>query len=471
MDKSVFQQSALNSGLLTQEELDEALTALHGSKHHQHHHRSKSGDEHLAAKLVEMGRLNRWQAEQLRAGRSKFNLGPYQIIDSIGQGGMGQVFKAEHTVMGRVVAVKVLPRSRSTPEAIQNFSREIRAQAQLDHENLVRAYDAGHDGNVHFLVTEYVPGTDLRRLIRGQGALSMNTAASIVTQAARGLEHAHNRGLIHRDVKPGNLLVTPEGRCKVLDLGLAGYFQDSDQTDVYGGKVVGTADYLAPEQITTPDKLTPACDIYALGCTLYYAVTGKVPFPGGTAREKARNHCNLAPLDPRRLNSELSDDFVDVIAEMMAKRPDQRVPNGSEVVARLAPWVSSFLPRTAEEPVAVPIPPPIKIPPIARSLPAGVSDTEPYFLVQPAEEPGQGESTSQLSLGTQPVASASQETMPGLHESQGSSLSLSSLKVTPHRLSERWHGLPPKVRFWVMIGAAMAGGAGAAILVRTLFSG
>ena len=202
-----------------------------------------------------MGRLNRWQAEQLRAGRTKFNLGPYQIIDSIGQGGMGQVFKAEHTVMGRVVAVKVLPRSRSTPEAIQNFSREIRAQAQLDHENLVRAYDAGHDGNVHFLVTEYVPGTDLRRLIRGQGLLPMNTAASIITQAARGLEHAHNRGLIHRDVKPGNLLVTPEGRCKVSDLGLAGYFQDSDQADVYGGKVVGTADYWCPSKSPRPTSL------------------------------------------------------------------------------------------------------------------------------------------------------------------------------------------------------------------------
>ncbi len=476
VDKSVFQQSALTSGLLTHEELEEALTALHGSDsehhHHHHHHRTKVSDEQLANKLVEMGRLNRWQAEQLRAGRTKFNLGPYQIIDSIGQGGMGQVFKAEHTVMGRVVAVKVLPRSRSTPEAIQNFSREIRAQAQLDHENLVRAYDAGHDGNVHFLVTEYVPGTDLRRLIRGQGkALPMHTAASIVTQAARGLEHAHNRGLIHRDVKPGNLLVSPDWRCKVSDLGLAGYFQDAEQTDVYGGKVVGTADYLAPEQITTPDKLTPACDIYALGCTLYYAVTAKVPFPGGSPREKARNHCNLPPLDPRRLNSELSDDFVDVIAEMMAKKPDQRVPNGSEVVARLAPWVSSFLPRTAEEPVAIPVPPPIKIPPIVRSLPAGVSDTEPYFLVQPAEEPGQGESPSQLSLGTQPVGSASQETMPGLHESQASQLSLGSLKVTPLGLSVRWHRLPVRVRFWILIGAAMAGGAGAAIFFRALLPG
>jgi hypothetical protein len=176
-------------------------------------------------------------------------------------------------------------------------------------------------------------------------------------------------------------------------------------------------------------------------------------------------------LDPRRLNSELSDDFVDVIAEMMAKRPDQRVPNGSEVVARLAPWVSSFLPRTAEEPVPMPVPPPIKIPPVVRQVPAGVSDTEPYFLVQPAEEPGQGESTSQLSLGTQPVGSASQETLPTLHESQGSSLSLGSLKDAPRGLTARWQRLPASMRFWILISVATAGGAGAAILIRALWAG
>ncbi|MGC3970958.1 MAG: serine/threonine-protein kinase [Pirellulales bacterium] len=202
-------------------------------------------DEHLGRRLVQLGKLNPWQVDQLRNGRTKFNLGPYHVIDSIGQGGMGQVFKAEHTIMGRIVAVKVLPRSRSTPEAIANFRREIRTQAQLDHENLVRAYDAGEDGNVHFLVTEYVPGTDLRRLIRAGGPLSMQQAASIISQAARGLEHAHSRGLIHRDVKPANLLVSPDGRVKVSDLGLAGYFNDPEQVDQYGGKVVGTADYFS----------------------------------------------------------------------------------------------------------------------------------------------------------------------------------------------------------------------------------
>jgi len=413
LNKSVFQQSALASGLITQEELDEALELLRSSGRK---HDKPVNDERLAKKLVALGRLNRWQAEQLREGRTTFNLGPYHIIDSIGQGGMGQVFKAEHSIMNRVVAVKVLPKHKSSPESIASFSREIRTQAQLDHENLVRAYDAGHEKNVHFLVTEFVPGTDLRRLIRRQGRLSMGAAASIISQAAKGLAYAHGRGLIHRDVKPGNVLVTPDGHTKVSDLGLAGFFNEAEQTDVRGGKVVGTADYLAPEQITDPDHPTPLSDIYALGCTLYYAVTGKVPFPGGTARDKARSHCQSPPLDPRRLNTELTDEFVEIIADMMTKNPAERVQTAGDVIARLAPWATAeALSPSHEVRVAAPIPIPSSLnpSPLRRPLaPATVGDTEPNFSVQPTEEPGQADSASQLSLGTQPMAAASQETLP-----------------------------------------------------------
>lgn len=407
MSSSVFQKSALASGLLTQEEIDEALEAIRAGAKRPLKHIS---DERLAHKLVELGRLNRWQAEQLRAGRTKFQLGPYFVIDSCGRGGMGDVYKAEHRLMGRVVAIKVLPRHKSTPEAIENFIREIRAQAQLDHENLVRAYDAGQDGNVHFLVTEYVPGTDLRRWIRRHGRLSMQAAASVITQAARGLEHAHQRGLLHRDVKPGNILVTPEGVTKVSDLGLAGYFNDAQQLGE--GKVVGTADYLAPEQILTPDKLTPALDIYSLGCSLYYAVTAKVPFPGGTAKDKARAHCSLPPLDPRRLNPELDDAFVDVMAAMMAKNPAERIQTAAEVVERLAPWFVGVIPPYASVEAAAVVPQPPQIAPVRRPIPITLKDTEPNFLVQPAEEPGLGESPSQTSVGTLPLASASDETLP-----------------------------------------------------------
>ena len=200
----------------------------------------------------------------------------------------------------------MLPRDKSTPEAIANFTREIRALASLDHPKLVGALDAGEDGNVHYLVTEYVPGLDLRKLVRREGPLSMSAAASIICQVAEGLEYAHAQGIVHRDVKPGNVLVSPEGEAKLSDLGLAGPLAGEPETDPRYGKIVGTADYLSPDQVRDPWNPTPAWDIYSLGCTLYYAVTGKVPFPGGTTADKARAHCELRPLDPRRLNPQLS---------------------------------------------------------------------------------------------------------------------------------------------------------------------
>lgn len=367
----------------------------------------KVKDRELADKLVELDRLNRWQAEQLLNGRTKWNLGPYRIVDAIGQGGMGQVFRAEHTIMKRVVAIKVLPLNRSTPDAVASFRREIQAQAQLDHENLVRAYDAGQDGNVHFLVTEFVPGVDLRRLIKRNGKLSTAAASSIISQAARGLEHAHSRGLIHRDVKPGNLLVSYNGYTKVSDLGLAG-FMHADEDDSHKNKTVGTADYLSPEQIMQPDSLTPACDIYSLGCTLYYAVTAKVPFPGGNTRDKARAHCHDQPIDPRRLNPDLDPAFVDVIADMMVKDPLKRIRTASEVVERLQPWVSTEwdLPEFVESG-----PQPTRRRPARRSgSSSGLSDTKP--LMDDELPHDSNSDNSQVSQSTHPVASASEETLP-----------------------------------------------------------
>ena len=160
-------------------------------------------DKKLGEKLTEQGVISEYQADQLNAGRTKLNLGPYIITDWIGQGGMGQVFKAVHEMMGRECAVKVLPQSKATAESIANFRREIRMQANLDHHNLVRAYDAGEDGNVHYLVVEYVAGTDLRRLVRSKGKLTVQQASSIIMNAATGIEYAHREQLVHRDVKPG----------------------------------------------------------------------------------------------------------------------------------------------------------------------------------------------------------------------------------------------------------------------------
>ena len=297
-NKTTFRNRVLASGLVTREQLDATVEGLSPAGESGVAQGQQISDEQLANRLVDEGLLNRWQATELLRGHSKFYLGPYRLLDSIGQGGMGQVYKAEHTIMGRIVAVKVLPLHKASPEAITGFMREIRAQAQLDHSNLVRALDAGYDRKVHYLVTEYVPGTDLRKLVRKQGRLSMSAAASIISQAAIGLEHAHECGLIHRDVKPGNILVTPDGRAKVSDLGLIAFLNNDPVPGWQKNKTVGTADYLSPEQIKSPDNLTPASDIYSLGCTLYYTVTGKVPFPGGTQRDKSIAHCRSRPLDP-----------------------------------------------------------------------------------------------------------------------------------------------------------------------------
>ncbi len=403
-NRSILRRSALASGLLTPEDFREAGELLRASDPNPAVI-TEFSDSELAAQLVTMGRLNRWQAEQLKAGLSKFNLGPYQVIDSIGQGGMGQVFKAEHTMMGRKVAIKVLPRHKATKDAIGSFTREIRAQAQLDHKNLVQAFDAGFDGKVYFLVTEYVPGTDLRKFVRARGRLSMQEAATIVSQAAVGLAHAHSRGMIHRDVKPGNLLVTTDGHTKVSDLGLAGFLGIHDEDDPRTGKVVGTADYLSPEQVLSPRDVTAASDVYALGCTLYYAVTGKVVFPGGNVREKARRHCEETPLNPKRINPELSEEFIDVLAAMMEKDRTKRIQTAEEVCQRLRPWAKEAVATNQEESAGD------RSGHARQHLNAALADTPGFFG---DAQDGADESPSQLSQTTDRLAVTAQETIPDL---------------------------------------------------------
>ncbi len=409
--QSPFWKSALASGLLNEKQLEEARAGVRWSGSDEPEADTPPTDKQLADRLVETGQLNAWQASQLLEGRSRFNLGPYWIVDSIGQGGMGHVFKAQDDVLGRTVAVKVLPRSKATPEAEASFAREIRMLASLDHPRLVHALDEGHEGNVYYLVCEYVPGLDLRKLVHRDGPLSMQAAARIISQVAEGLDYAHHQGLIHRDVKPGNVLVTPEGEAKLSDLGLAGPLEADAESDPRYGKIVGTADYVSPDHIESPWEPTPSWDIYSLGCTLYYAVTGKVPFPGGSTSDKAKAHCELRPLDPRRLNRKLSDEFVDVLADMMAKHPEERVSSVVEVISRLSRWANEAIPVDQNElspdrsvpPVvtAPPPPPPLvqgSIPPIAvasgRRPPVASGTPDPGSGDLPQPTPGDEDSSS-----------------------------------------------------------------------------
>ena len=403
--RSMFRNSVLLSGLITQEQLDRAIATIAAGGDGPPAPLVDVDGDTIATKLVELGMLTAYQADQIKAGRTKFTLGPYTVTDFIGQGGMGRVYKGVHQVRGRECAIKVLPMDKATPEAIANFTREIRTQAQLDHPNLVRAYDAGRDGSVHYLVVEYVPGVDLRKLIRSQGhPLTQQQAASVVLQAARGLDHAHKRGLIHRDIKPGNILVTSEGIAKVSDLGLAGFMQDA-ANDPRAGKVVGTADYLAPEQIRTPNEVTFLADIYSLGCTLYYAVCGKVPFPGGNARQKALRHLEETPWHPRRFNPDLSEEFIEVIADMMEKDPKSRIQSAAEVAGRLEQWAGEATPIAAQTSIRSPW----SAPPLpAEEEKDAIPDTDGGdFSASGAEA-----SHSQASQGTAPSAAGNSDTTP-----------------------------------------------------------
>jgi serine/threonine protein kinase len=343
-----FRDTALASGLVDEAQLAAADAAVAGVLD-----RSTASpadwDQALADRLVNDKLLTPFQAREIMAGRRRFRLGQYTVLDEVARGGMGQVFKAEHAMMGREVAIKVLPRAKSTPESEAAFRREMRMLGRLDHENLVRAYDAGYDAMVYYLVTELVPGLDLKRQVQKYGPLDEALAASVISQAARGLAYAHEQGLVHRDVKPGNLLVMPDGRVKVLDLGLAGSQIEEESSRL--GRVVGTMDYIAPEQIRAPDDVGPSADIYALGCTLYYLVTGQVPFPGGTRREKMQRHLSAPPVAVAELAPRLAVEFCRVIEAMMAKDPNDRVRSATDVVNRLRPWTPAApmaIPRRSE---------------------------------------------------------------------------------------------------------------------------
>ncbi len=413
--ESIFSKAALASGLIESPQWEYCLRLLRFRCSTEPQPVSaERQDQLLRAILIEQGAITEYQAGQMANGQRKFKLGPYVITDFIAQGGMGQVFKAIHHVMGREVAVKVVPFGRTTPETVAGFHREIRLQAKLDCAYLVRAYDAGQDGSIHYLVTEYVPGMDLRRLIKAQGPLPQEQAAKIIMQAALGLEYAHRQGLVHRDVKPGNILVTPEGIAKVSDVGLAG-FTANLMDDPRAGKIVGTADYLSPEQIRTPLQVGPVSDVYSLGCTLYYAVCGKVPFPGGDTAQKVRRHLESTPFHPRKFALNIHEEFVDIIAEMMDKNPNKRTQSCAEVAARLEQWVSDSTelsqPLMSREPWLAPPPP----------------------SLEPENGPGADDASQELSIASNDSNQASQagqlpSGMSGLGDSASGSIADSAAK-------------------------------------------
>ena len=250
----------------------------------------------MAQTMVRDGILTNLQAGLLLKGkwRNFIISGKYKLLEHLGTGGMGSVYLCEHVLMRRRVALKVLPNDKvNDPVILERFYREARAVAALDHRNIVRAHDIDHDGELHFLVLEYVDGSSLQYLVEKFGPLSIPRAVNAIRQTADGLQHAHEAGLVHRDIKPGNLLIDRLGLVKVLDLGLARFFDD-DSANITRQhnmqSVLGTADYLAPEQALDSSAVDIRGDIYSLGVTFYFMLTGRSPYRDGSVSQKLMWH-------------------------------------------------------------------------------------------------------------------------------------------------------------------------------------
>ncbi len=300
--------------------------------------------QYCADHLVESGLLTRWQCKKLLEGRHRgFFLGKYKLLDHLGSGGMSSVYLAEHVLMQRLVAVKVLPQNRvSDSSYLARFHLEAQAAATLDHRNIVRAYDLDNEGRIHYLVMEYIEGRDLDALVSQDGPLDFHTAAHYIAQAATGLEHAHHVGLVHRDIKPANLLVDLKGTVKILDMGLAKFTGDraAGRAVTPEEHVLGTADYLAPEQAVNSQTVDHRADIYNLGCTLYFLLTGHPPFTGTSQQRMTAHQQQVAPsllLD--RPDAPVA--LVAICRRMMEKSPENRYQTAAEVHDALAEWLAA----------------------------------------------------------------------------------------------------------------------------------
>src|SRR5262245_1834544 len=303
--------------------------------------------KHLARHLVKKELLTRFQAQQLLAGRSGgFLLGQYRILDLIAQGGRGKVYKAEHQTMSRLVALKVLSSDVTrTERARQLFRREVKAAARLVHPNIATAFDANELNGRAFLVLEYISGPSLSHLVREQGPLPIGQACEFVRQAALGLQHAHEFGMVHRDIKPSNLLIQPRvghetlegGTLKIVDFGLALLADHSD--DALAPErhtVLGTPDYLSPEQARDLRAVDIRSDLYSLGCAFYWMLTAQVPFPGGTPMEKLARHAGEEAKPVEAIRPSVPLEIGDVVRRLMSKAPELRYQTPRELADGLA---------------------------------------------------------------------------------------------------------------------------------------
>ena len=266
-------------------------------------------------------------------------LGQFILEKFIGGGGMGVVFRAHDTTLNREVAVKVLSRNQSTDEeALRRFRNEAQSAARLNHDNIARVHYVGEDRGVHYIVFEFIEGVNIRDMVEQRGPLPLDEAVSYTYQIAQALEHASQRDVIHRDIKPSNVLVTPDGKAKLVDMGLARLNQVAHANNdlTASGVTLGTFDYISPEQARDPRSADVRSDLYSLGCSFFYMLTGRPPFPEGTVLQKLLQHQADIPPDPRSLRPELPLGTTRILHRLLAKNPVQRYQQPCELIDELA---------------------------------------------------------------------------------------------------------------------------------------
>ncbi|MBI3823349.1 MAG: serine/threonine protein kinase [Planctomycetes bacterium] len=333
-----FLRKVLRSRLLDREQLQATLRSLPRER--------REDVPAIANHLVAHRRLTRFQAYKLQQGITfGLTLGPYHILTPLGRGGMGTVYLALDTRTQRHVALKILPpkAARREERLLARFQREMELSQKVHHPHLAQTMEAGVYKNIHYIAMEYIPGQTLFRIVAAQGPLTVARAANLFAEVASALAQAHSQGVIHRDMKPSNIMVTPRDHAKVLDLGLA--FTEGEEVEdveVVGGRgyIVGSIDYMAPEQTRDPTNIDGRADLYALGCCLYFTLTGKPPFTEGTVHGKVKAHRHEEPAPIRAKNPQVPETFAAIVHKLLAKNPIDRFASANDLGAMLSSWRS-----------------------------------------------------------------------------------------------------------------------------------
>ena len=313
----------------------------------------------LARILVKDQILTEYQARRLLSNRSGgLVIGRYVILEKLGAGSMGRVYKARHRMMDRTSAIKIIaPEISNNDRVVARFQREMRMVGKLDHVNVVRAFDADQDRGILYIAMEYVPGDSLGHRLRTKGPIAAAELVSFASQAARGLHHAHECGIVHRDVKPSNLLLGEGGTIKVLDLGLGVLLAADEQSSfaTADGVAVGTIDYMSPEQACGRD-VDPRSDLFSLGCTMYHLLTGRLPFPGNSPVERLGARIGGSPIPAKEVKPDLPSRLVEILDRLLANRPNERFQDA----ASAADALDSLLKKRTAPAVPAPAPTPTK---------------------------------------------------------------------------------------------------------------